>query len=260
MNLDFHDLLRDLIRARTQAIVATALSAGLAASRSVVLARVWAGTSGQLTLMGSAGTPSGGGSYSRVDGDFREMAIADTTIAAIAESRERVLVRGLRGDEDWLTNPSWAARQGVRAFVGLPLIADATAVGVMAVFDREIPSDPTIAQLQLLADVAAARVADLSTTSVPAGDLRPSQEPPSPRATSVPTSGDGGSFAATEVASGDGGRRVITREEWRRLEKANIEAALDRTGGKVFGADGAAALLGMKPTTLASRIKALGIR
>jgi hydrogenase-4 transcriptional activator len=31
------------------------------------------------------------------------------------------------------------------------------------------------------------------------------------------------------------------------------------TKGKLFGADGAAALLGMKPTTRASRIKALGI-
>ena len=257
MQLDLHAVLRGVARAPSFEAVATALASGIA-SRSVVLARVWVKTSDALTLRASAGTPSGGGSYSRVDGDFREMAVADTTIAAIAESREPVLVRGLRGDEDWLINPSWAARQGVRAFVGLPLIADATAVGVLAVFDREIPSDPTIAQLQLLADVAAARVADL--TSVPAGDLRPSQEPPSPRATSVPTGGDGGSFAGTEVASGDGGRRVITREEWRRLEKANIEAALDRTGGKVFGAEGAAALLGMKPTTLASRIKALGIR
>jgi hypothetical protein len=30
--------------------------------------------------------------------------------------------------------------------------------------------------------------------------------------------------------------------------------------GKVFGPDGAAALLGMKPTTLATRIKALGLQ
>ena len=36
-------------------------------------------------------------------------------------------------------------------------------------------------------------------------------------------------------------------------------AALKATHGKVFGPGGAAELLGMKPTTLASRLKALGI-
>jgi transcriptional regulator with GAF, ATPase, and Fis domain len=38
-----------------------------------------------------------------------------------------------------------------------------------------------------------------------------------------------------------------------------IEAALAATGGKVFGPGGAAELLGVRPTTLASRIKRLGI-
>lgn len=42
-------------------------------------------------------------------------------------------------------------------------------------------------------------------------------------------------------------------------ERASIEAALKECGGKIFGADGAAELLEMKPTTLASRIKKLGI-
>ncbi len=49
------------------------------------------------------------------------------------------------------------------------------------------------------------------------------------------------------------------REELKRQERDAIAAALKRTGGKIFGADGAAELLGMKPTTLTSRIKALGL-
>jgi formate hydrogenlyase transcriptional activator len=52
---------------------------------------------------------------------------------------------------------------------------------------------------------------------------------------------------------------LLTREELKRQERANIAGALKQTGGKLFGPDGAAELLGMKPTTLASRIKALGI-
>jgi transcriptional regulator with GAF, ATPase, and Fis domain len=53
--------------------------------------------------------------------------------------------------------------------------------------------------------------------------------------------------------------RVLTDAEVRRLEADNIRAALRRTAGKVSGPGGAAELLGIKPTTLGSRIKALGL-
>ena len=52
---------------------------------------------------------------------------------------------------------------------------------------------------------------------------------------------------------------LLTRDELKRQERDAISAALKQTGGKVFGPGGAAKLLGMKPTTLASRIKALGL-
>lgn len=45
----------------------------------------------------------------------------------------------------------------------------------------------------------------------------------------------------------------------RRRQQRNIMRALEKSGGKVFGGDGAAAILGVKPTTLSSRIKKLGI-
>ena len=51
-----------------------------------------------------------------------------------------------------------------------------------------------------------------------------------------------------------------TREELKRQERDAIAAALRQTNGKIFGPDGAAELLGMKPTTLASRISALGLK
>jgi transcriptional regulator with GAF, ATPase, and Fis domain len=50
---------------------------------------------------------------------------------------------------------------------------------------------------------------------------------------------------------------LLTRDELKRQERDAIAAALKQTGGKVFGPSGAAELLGMKPTTLASRITAL---
>ncbi len=53
---------------------------------------------------------------------------------------------------------------------------------------------------------------------------------------------------------------ILTREEWKRRERESITGALKQSGGKVFGPGGAAELLNMKPTTLASRIKALGLK
>ena len=54
--------------------------------------------------------------------------------------------------------------------------------------------------------------------------------------------------------------RFLTESEMRALEKSNLERVLAQTGGKVHGAGGAAELLGIKATTLASRIKTLGIK
>jgi PAS domain S-box-containing protein len=60
-------------------------------------------------------------------------------------------------------------------------------------------------------------------------------------------------------SSDDGQARIRTVDELAELERENLRRALEATEWKVAGADGAAALLGMKPSTLASRMKALGI-
>jgi transcriptional regulator with GAF, ATPase, and Fis domain len=52
---------------------------------------------------------------------------------------------------------------------------------------------------------------------------------------------------------------VMPEGEMARFQRANIRRALERTGGKVYGENGAAELLGIKPTTLASRMKKMGI-
>jgi transcriptional regulator with GAF, ATPase, and Fis domain len=48
--------------------------------------------------------------------------------------------------------------------------------------------------------------------------------------------------------------------EMRRRERENLSRALAHCHGRIYGPDGAAALLGMKPTTLASRLKRLHLR
>jgi transcriptional regulator with GAF, ATPase, and Fis domain len=52
---------------------------------------------------------------------------------------------------------------------------------------------------------------------------------------------------------------IVGDEEWRRRERANLVAAVTRAGGRIYGVGGAAELLGVKPSTLQSRLRALGI-
>jgi transcriptional regulator with GAF, ATPase, and Fis domain len=54
-------------------------------------------------------------------------------------------------------------------------------------------------------------------------------------------------------------REVMTEEQMRDLQIKNIIACLKMTNGKVSGDGGAANLLGIRPTTLYSRIKKFGI-
>ena len=52
----------------------------------------------------------------------------------------------------------------------------------------------------------------------------------------------------------------LTEPEMLRRERDNLLIVLEKTGWKIKGADGAAELLGVKPTTLLSRIKKMGLR
>jgi transcriptional regulator with GAF, ATPase, and Fis domain len=53
---------------------------------------------------------------------------------------------------------------------------------------------------------------------------------------------------------------VSTRAQLLELERTSIVKALERSGGKVYGPGGAAEILGMRPTTLTSKIAALKIQ
>lgn len=53
---------------------------------------------------------------------------------------------------------------------------------------------------------------------------------------------------------------IITDAEMKRRERQNLIAALQKCTWKIYGNDGAAKLLGVKPTTLSARIKKFGIQ
>jgi len=71
---------------------------------------------------------------------------------------------------------------------------------------------------------------------------------------------DAGNMADVEVAVAQSdGMDFVTDAEMREREKANLIAALRHANWRVWGPDGSAALLGIKPSTLTYRMKALGI-
>jgi transcriptional regulator with GAF, ATPase, and Fis domain len=50
---------------------------------------------------------------------------------------------------------------------------------------------------------------------------------------------------------------VLTLDD---AQKAHVEHVLRLTAGRIYGPEGAAELLGVKPSTLQSRMKKLGVR
>ena len=75
---------------------------------------------------------------------------------------------------------------------------------------------------------------------------------PASRTQAPPCGRDGG---AATVAD-----RVLTEKQMREFQKQNLLAALEQSDWKVSGEGGAAELLGVRPTTLADRIRSSGIR
>jgi transcriptional regulator with GAF, ATPase, and Fis domain len=92
--------------------------------------------------------------------------------------------------------------------------------------------------------------------------LPPAEEAPPPGGRAPGFAGGAFSIPALEgpmlgvaPASSD----ILPDVEMRRRERDNLRRAVERCSGRIYGPEGAAALLGMKPTTLASRLKRLGL-
>ncbi|MDX8411433.1 MAG: sigma 54-interacting transcriptional regulator [Mariprofundaceae bacterium] len=77
---------------------------------------------------------------------------------------------------------------------------------------------------------------------------------------SLPGRGVETDASAKQFATEDAQSVPYTETERRARDRANILAALRLANGRVSGDDGAAELLEIKPTTLASRMKALGVK
>jgi transcriptional regulator with GAF, ATPase, and Fis domain len=74
------------------------------------------------------------------------------------------------------------------------------------------------------------------------------------------TGSEAGPVAAKPSAGNQTAPDFLTEVEMLQRERENLRAVLEKTGWKIKGADGAAELMGVKPTTLLSRMKKMGLK
>ena len=176
----------------------------------------------------------------RLDGPFRRFPIGARRVGRVASERKPYLERGDLGARG-IADAAWLAVHGVRSFVAVPLGPGAR--GVLAVFSRRFLTDQEVHLLAFAARAVAGGRADVPPA--PPRDVRPERTaPPAPPRRNRPP----------ELIAGDDRRTLAD------IEREAIERALVTTGGRISGPRGAATMLGLKPSTLASRMQKLGVR
>jgi GAF domain-containing protein len=232
---------------------------GLAAG-GAALARVWLldpdPGGDTLRLAVSAGRPRAerGADWTRVDGAFRRFRVGAGKVGTAAAAGTPVRVRDVQRAKSRITRPEWARREGIHGFAAVPLLSRGEVLGVLGVFRRDPLDDGLLDSLSEVAGHVAAGVRrarsfaelELQGEALARENRWLRQALASERA-----------LGGAAGAGGAGAPR--TAAELRALERENLRLALARSGGRIYGRGGAAQLLGLPPTTLASRLRALGI-
>jgi transcriptional regulator with GAF, ATPase, and Fis domain len=226
--------------ARSPELVLKEVVRGLGMTHGIALARVWLlegeDSERALRLRASVGLSRVDPElrWDKTDGAHARLPLGYGKVGQIASSGQPLLLQ--RGPRDWLLQADWAEREHIESFAGQPLVFKGEVLGALAVFSREPLAQRELDWLRVFADHAAVAIA-MARAFEELGRLKNGDEPPSQR--------DLGT--------------VISADRWRELERDNIQNALEQTGWKISGNRGAAALLGLKPSTLSYRMKSLGI-
>lgn len=113
-------------------------------------ARIWTlnAEENMLELRASAGI------YTHLDGAHSRVPVGKYKIGLIAAEHRAHLTNDIANDER-ISDPEWARREGIVSFAGYPLIVNDRLVGVMAMFAREPLADDTIEALASIANMVA---------------------------------------------------------------------------------------------------------
>lgn len=158
--------------------VLRAVVGGIAQCPNVVLARIWLIEPGDiceqchlraecpdqtrcLHLVASAGNSADPqADYTRLDGRFRRFPMGVRKIGHVGKTSEPLLVRELRGDEEWIADPEWMAREAVKTVAAQPLVFRGEVLGVLGLFDCGHLSDDDLRWVRVFADHAAVSIAN----------------------------------------------------------------------------------------------------
>lgn len=181
-----------------------------------------------LHLAASAGTAT------RLDGAFRRFPIGARELGAVARTGTP-----WAADSDLpalgLAEASWLAAHRVRGLAAVPLQCGTRILGVIAVFSRRAMSEHELRMLGLAANLGAHAIEAVVSPAAAARLNERRGAVPAPHASGTP----------------------MTLAE---AQREAIERALTASNGRVSGAGGAAALLGVHANTLISRMIRLGMR
>jgi len=172
-------LLLDLALERSLPNLLQLIVRGIAESACVCLARIWLRRPGEgcftcpmaemcpdrtecLHLVASAGRTSTGSprNYARVDGQFRRFPLGVRKVGRIGTTGEAIEAPDLTDPPDWIADPDWIREEGIRGFGGQPLIHGDQVLGVLAVFSRSTIDAESFDWLRMLANHAAAAIAN----------------------------------------------------------------------------------------------------
>jgi len=113
----------------------------------VAFARIWAlnATTQTLELQASAGC------YTHLDGPHSRVRVGQYKIGLIAQEKKPLLTNSVQSDAR-VSDKAWAAREGMVAFAGYPLLIEDRVLGVLAMFARHPLRDDVLKTLGSIAD------------------------------------------------------------------------------------------------------------
>ncbi|HUR97908.1 MAG TPA: PAS domain S-box protein, partial [Pyrinomonadaceae bacterium] len=119
----------------------------LVTNLDVAFARIWTFNEydNVLELQASAGL------YKHLDGAHSVVPVGEFKIGLIAEERRPHVTNDVPNDPR-VSDKEWAAREGMKAFAGYPLVVADRLVGVMAVFARHTLHEGTLSAMASVAD------------------------------------------------------------------------------------------------------------
>ena len=152
------DIGRALTTRRTIAEMLHGCVEAMVTHLDAAFARVWLldEAENMLVLKASAGL------YTHLDGPHGRIPLGQFKIGRIAQERRPHLTNSVVGDPQ-VSDQEWAAREGMIAFAGYPLVLDARLVGVIALFARHPLSDATLQALGAVADQIAVGIERVRT-------------------------------------------------------------------------------------------------